>query len=248
MSRSLARTAAVATAVGLTALVGAGTASAHITANPDTATQGSSATFALRVPNERPQAGTTKVTLHLPADQPISTVSTSPVPGWNVSVNSEKLPEPVDYQGQRLTEAVRSITWTAEPGHRIAPDQFEEFDLRIGDLPADADTFVMRADQTYESGEVVSWNQPTPPNGEEPDKPAPTLTLAPGDGSGHHGGSGSAAGHGEGAQAAQAAGHDSTARWLGGAGLVLGALGLGLGGGAVLRGRQQASRNGTGAQ
>lgn len=248
MSRPLARTAAVATAVGVAALLGAGTAAAHITANPDTATRGSSTTFALRVPNERPQAGTTKVTLRLPADQPISTVSTSPVPGWNVSVNSEQLPEPVDYQGQRLTEAVRSITWTAEPGNRIEPDQFQEFDLRIGDLPADAETFVMQADQTYDNGEVVRWDQPTRPGGQEPDKPAPTLTLTPGDRSGHHGGSGSSAGHGDGAQAAQSAGHDNTARWLGGAGLVLGALGLGLGGGAVLRGRQQASRKGTGEQ
>ncbi|QGK68221.1 DUF1775 domain-containing protein [Allosaccharopolyspora coralli] len=245
MPRSLARTAAVAAAAGLTALLGAGTASAHVTANPDTATQGSSATFALRVPNERPQAGTTKVTLRLPADQPISTVSTSPVPGWDISVNSEKLPEPVDYQGQRLTETVRSVTWTATPGNRIGPDQFQEFDLRIGDLPTDADTFVMAAEQTYDSGEVVRWDQPTPAGGQEPAKPAPTLTLTPGDGSGHHG-SGSGAGqHGD-AEAASA-GSDSTARWLGGAGLVVGALGLGLGGGAVLRSRK-AGRNGTGAQ
>jgi hypothetical protein len=49
-----------------------------------------------------------------------------------------------------------------------------------------------------------------------------------------HGHDGAAAGSDEGTEA----GTDTTARWLGGIGLVLGALGLGLGGGALLRSRR----------
>jgi hypothetical protein len=53
-------------------------------------------------------------------------------------------------------------------------------------------------------------------------------SAGPGDPSGASGGSG---------------GVDNTARWLGGIGLILGALGLGLGGGAVLKGRRGGQGN-----
>ena len=243
MSRSLARSAALATAVGLSAVLGAGTASAHITTEPSIGSKGGTATFALRVPNERPNAGTVKVTLHLPMEHPLSTVRTSPTPGWDISVDTARLPAPVETQGVRLTETVRTITWTAKPGQRIAPDQFQEFDVQLGDLPSEVEEYVMRADQTYESGEVVRWEQPIPESGEEPAYPAPMLTLVEdrSGGGGHHGGSSSTGG-------ALLTSYDNTARWLGGAGLIIGALGLGLGGGAILRGRRSADQDGKGTR
>ncbi len=74
-------------------------------------------------------------------------------------------------------------------------------------------------------GEFVAWDQPTrTEDGSEPERPAPTVTLvAPSDGT-------------------EPADSDDTARWLGGAGLLVGALGLGLGGGAVLRTRKGSTR------
>jgi hypothetical protein len=33
--------------------------------------------------------------------------------------------------------------------------------------------------QTYNDGEVVQWDEPTPASGEEPEHPAPTLTVGP---------------------------------------------------------------------
>ena len=87
--------------------------------------------------------------------------------------------------------------------------------------------------QTYDNGKVVNWADPPNADGSEPEHPAPSvsLTAATGD---QHGGMSATAAPAE----PPSAGEDTTARWLGGAGLLVGALGLGLGGGAVLRNRR----------
>ncbi|MDN5932762.1 MAG: YcnI family protein [Pseudonocardia sp.] len=121
----------------------------------------------------------------------------------------------------RSGETVTGVTWTADPGVRIGPGQFADFALSLGPLPTDTDTLVLPAVQTYDDGEVVAWDQPPNPDGSEPDRPAPTVELVPA------GGDGATA--------------DDTARWIGGGGLLVGALGLGLGGGAVLQNRRKES-------
>ena len=70
---------------------------------------------------------------------------------------------------------------------------------------------------------------------EEPEHPAPVLALAP-EGDGDHHGTAAAANtastedsHDETTEAADVSGTDNTARMLGGAGLVVGALGVGFG-------------------
>ncbi|MHA6779459.1 YcnI family copper-binding membrane protein [Pseudonocardia saturnea] len=121
---------------------------------------------------------------------------------------------------QKSGETVTGVTWTADPGVRIGPGQFADFALSLGPLPTDTDTLVLPAVQTYDDGEVVAWDQPPNPDGSEPDRPEPTVELVPA------GGDGPSA--------------DDTARWIGGGGLLVGALGLGLGGGAVLQNRRRA--------
>jgi uncharacterized protein YcnI len=121
---------------------------------------------------------------------------------------------------QKTGETVTTVTWTADPGVRIGPGQFADFALSLGPLPTDTDTLVLPAVQTYDDGEVVAWDQPPNADGSEPERPAPTVELVPAGGS--------------------AAGADDTARLIGGGGLLVGALGLGLGGGAVLQNRRRA--------
>jgi uncharacterized protein YcnI len=233
--RRLTRTAALAVAVGLATLACAGTASAHVTADPEQAEQGGYAKIAFRVPNERPDSGTVKLTVTLPADHPLTSMRTKPVPGWTAQVQKARLDHPVEVEGTQVTEAVRSITWTAQPGTRIGPDEFAEFEVSMGKLPTDTRQLVFPTDQTYESGEVVSWNAPPPAEGaEEPEHPAPSVTLVPEPESGH----GHGPGHRHGEEKHANHGADNTARWLGGAGLVVGALGLGIGVGALVRSRK----------
>lgn len=228
--RRALRTAAVLTTAAAAALATAAPAFAHVTAQPGTAEQGGYAVVNLRVPDESDTAGTVKLVVTLPADHPFSSVRTTPIPGWTATVAKKPLNPPIQSHGRTVTEAVATVTWTAAPGTRIGPGQFVDFPLSLGPMPTDVDSVSFPATQFYDNGEVVDWNQPTPPDGSEPEHPAPTVKLTPSTKDGH-------GGHGD-AQAATGS-TDSTARWLGGAGLLVGALGLGLGGGAVLRGRRK---------
>lgn len=205
---------------------------AHVTVQPGAVNQGDDdAVFAFRVPNEDPAAGTVKLEVQLPADHPIAAVRTEAVPGWSAQI-------------VRDAKSVHQIVWTAQPGVRIGPNQFQDFVVSAQPLPDNTDQLVMPTTQTYDNGKVVKWDAPPAPEGApEPEHPAPTLELQPA--------SDSAGGHQHGDSAApsvssqsapeSAATSDATARWLGGAGLLVGALGLGLGAGALLRGRRGGS-------
>ncbi|TDD03415.1 DUF1775 domain-containing protein [Saccharopolyspora terrae] len=234
-NRFLARSASWITAGGIALAMGTAPAYAHVSAQPEEAEKGGYAKIAFRVPNEDPVAGTVQVKVMLPEQHPLSSVRTKPIPGWTAQVEKAQIP-PVMVDGAQVTEAVRSITWTAQPGTRIGPNEFNEFEATLGALPENADELMLPTTQTYDNGKVVDWNQPTPPSGEEPEHPAPVLKLVAAEGGGHsHGGTPAGSG---GQEADQHGSADDTARYLGGAGLLVGALGLGVGGGALLRGRR----------
>jgi uncharacterized protein YcnI len=246
-ARPLARAGSVLGAAAVLALIPTGVAYAHVTAQPGSVAKGSYAKISFRVPTESATAGTVKLVVTLPADHPISSVRTSPVPGWTAKIDKAPINPPIESDGKRITEAPRTITWTAQPGNRLGPTEFADFDVSMGPLPSDTDQLSFPAVQYYDDGKVVNWDQRQPPGAPEPEHPAPTVLLVAG-GGGHgdmaaaeHGSASASAmsgGHGAGDAGDTAGGVDNTARWLGGIGLVLGALGLGLGAGAVARVRR----------
>ncbi|WP_433290806.1 YcnI family protein [Pseudonocardia sp. CA-142604] len=231
--RSALRAGTITAVAAAAIVVGAAPAFAHVTAQPGQAEQGSYSVISLRVPNESDTAGTVKLEVTLPADHPITSVRTTPTPGWTATMTKAPVNPPVESHGRSITEAVRTVTWTADPGVRIAPGEFVDFPLSLGPLPTNIDQLVLPAVQTYDNGEVVAWDQPPAADGSEPERPAPSVTLTPASGEG--GPTSAAAGT---AAGPPASGTDTTARWLGGAGLLVGALGLGVGAGAVLRSRR----------
>lgn len=249
--RALGRAgAAVAVTAGLAAgsVLLAAPASAHVTVNPSQAEAGDYSKLTFRVPNESDTAGTTSVAVTFPTDRPFASVSVKPHDGWTADVTRTKLPEPVKSGDLEISEAVTKITWKADAGVRIAPGQFDEFDVSVGPLPEGAESVAFPAVQTYEDGKVVSWSQPVPEGGEEPELPAPTLQLVaaqdaePAEPAGQTGSSDAAEDGGDAVQAAASSdASDSTARLLGTGGLVLGALGLGAGAGALLASRRRRS-------
>jgi uncharacterized protein YcnI len=235
--RRALRLATVLSLAATATVLGAAPAFAHVTAQPGDAAQGSYSVVSLRVPNESDTAGTVKLEVTLPADHPLSSVRTTPVPGWTATMTKAALTPPVQVGERTVSEAVRTVTWTANPGTRIGPGEFLEFPLSVGPLPTGVEEIALPAVQTYDDGEVVAWDQPMNPDGSEPERPAPTMTLTPA--TGDERGSAVAGPTDTTAQELRAAdGTDSTARWLAGAGLLVGALGLGVGGGAVLRTRR----------
>ena len=156
----------------------AATAMAHVTLNPREATKGGFGKFDVRVPTERSDAGTTKIELQLPEDQPIASVSVEPVPGWTYAVTKRHLDTPlVDDDGNKTEDVVSVITWTAAPGNAIKPGEFMEFPISMGPLPDKAGSLVFKAVQTYDSGEVVRWIETAEKGQPEPEHPAPTVTL-----------------------------------------------------------------------
>jgi periplasmic copper chaperone A len=227
--RRTLRLVTVASVAASAAVLSAAPAFAHVTAQPGEAQQGGYSVISLRVPNESDTAGTVKIEVTLPADHPIVGVRTTPVTGFTANVTKAPVNPPVTTDDGTVTEAVHTVTWTADPGTRIGPGEYLEFPLSLGPLPTDVDELVLPAVQTYDDGEVVTWDQPANPDGSEPEHPAPTVALTPAAG---------APANTTATELRYADPADSTARWLAGAGLLVGALGLGVGGGAVLRTRR----------
>ncbi len=152
----------------LTGAVVAGFASAavaHVTVQPNEAIAGTFSRFVVRVPNERPDADTTKVVVKMP---PLTFVTFEPKDGWKRKVKMVELDEPIDAFGQEITEAVGRVTWS---GGRIRPGEFLEFGFSAR-VPDGEETLVFEALQTYSGGEVVRWTGEA-----DSETPAATLTT-----------------------------------------------------------------------
>ena len=216
--RRLAATAAGAVAL---VLVGALPASAHVEVSSEDAAPGGFGLLVFQVPNETDSADTTKVQVQLPTDTPLAEVTTTPTPGWTIATKTSKLPKPVEVEGATITEAVTQVTWTADQGGGIGPEQFEQFELSAGPFP-DVESLSFPTTQTYSNGEVVHWNQPVEPGtpeAQEPESPAPLLVLSGSEEAGHSHSAGT-----EDEPTTEAADTtDTVARTLGGAAVILAA-------------------------
>ncbi len=121
----------------------------------------------VRVPNERDDAETTKISVQFPENVPSARFQTHP--SCKREVQREPLAEPIE----DLTERIVSVTWTCNPA--IPSDGFDEFGLsfQIPEDAAEGDEILFPATQTYSSGEVVEWIDPDP----EGESPAPRVTV-----------------------------------------------------------------------
>lgn len=177
MRRTFLRAGAVVAAAGAVVLALAAPAAAHVTVNPNSATQGGYAKVSFRVPNEKDTASTVKVEVNIPIDAPIASVSVRPVPGWTVKTEKTKLTTPVKAHDHDITEVTSKITWTAAAGAEIKPGTFQEFDVSLGPLP-ETDQIVFKALQTYSDGDIVRWiDEPAAAGAAAPEHPAPVLKL-----------------------------------------------------------------------
>lgn len=177
---------------------------AHVHASSDNAVRGGTAIVTFQVPTESTTgAATTALTITLPN---VASARTETMPGWAAALDRDT-----------ASGTVRSVTWTAPPNGGIPVDQFALFRISV-QLP-DTETVSFPASQTYSDGTVVKWDQPPLPGGGEPEHPAPMLTLMTGPMAPHDH-------HHESSAATQSNGADNTARVLGGAALLVGALGI----------------------
>jgi uncharacterized protein YcnI len=195
------------------------TASAHVQASSTDAVRGGTALVSFQVPNESTTgADTVALTIDLSA---VSALQTEAKRGWATKLDR------VAGSG-----TVRSVTWTATPDAGIPVDEFGVFRVSVK-LP-DVGAVSFPATQTYADGAVVKWDQLPTPGGAEPEHPAPTLVLAGGPTPPATTRTAPPSAVTPIATATPAAQQprpaaDNTARVLGGAALLLGALGIGVG-------------------
>ncbi|MET7368328.1 YcnI family protein [Streptomyces sp. NPDC005566] len=234
-----------------TVLLLAGTASAHVSVQPQgEAAKGGYATINFKVPNERDNASTTKLEVNFPTDHPLASVSAQALPGWKIEITKSKLAKPLDVHGKKINEAVSKVTWTAD-GTGIAPGYFQQFPLSVGQLPEDADQLVFKALQTYSNKEVVRWIEEPAAGGDEPESPAPVLKLTAASADAHGAAADDKGSETDAAKskdttassktassAASSSSSDSTARVLGIVGIVIGIAGVAFG---VLAGRRRSA-------
>src|SRR3954447_16910445 len=166
-------------------------AQAHVEVQPEQVAGGDFAVIAVRVPNERDDAATTKLHVILPRTQPLGSVQTTAMPGWTARTVTRKLAKPIEVFGAEIDRVVSEVTWTATGGG-VRPGQFQDFPLSLGQLP-DSGRLVFTALQTYGDGQVVRWNEVSADGGAEPEHPAPSLALTAPEEEGSAGDSGSAA-------------------------------------------------------
>lgn len=140
-------------------------ATAHVTVQPNEAVVGSFSRFVVRVPNERPDADTTKIVLKMP---PLAFVSFEDEDGWKRKVKMVELEEPLVVLDTEITETVGKVTWK---GGRIGRGEFVELGFSAR-MPDAEETLVFDALQTYSSGEVVKWT-----GGPDSETPAAQLTT-----------------------------------------------------------------------
>jgi uncharacterized protein YcnI len=186
----------IALAVAAASLIATPVAAGHVTLNPEEGEAGGFARFAIRVPNERDDAATTRVTVRFP--EQVVSASFQPVEGWNRTVEMAQLDEPIDDEGEQITERIDTVTWS---GGRIRPGEFQEFGVSF-QVPEEqpGTELAFPAVQTYSNGEIVRWIGPpdaeepapivavTAPASEEGEAPAPTATPAQGAGGEEEGG------------------------------------------------------------
>jgi uncharacterized protein YcnI len=207
-------------AVAAGALLVPAVAGAHVTVQPQELKPGGFARLDVRVPNERDKADTTKVQVQFPSG--FFFLNYQAKPGWDVTVQREKLAKPVKVFGENQTEQISGVTITSAKGKKgIAPGQFEDFGFSGGPVPGKAgQSLGFKAIQTYSNGEVVRWIDPDP----EGENPAAQIKVAS-------------------AQPVAAAtkqdSSDSASKGLGIFALILGALGLLAGITGLLIGRRQ---------
>ena len=149
-------------------------AAAHVSATPDTVAPGEPATISFRVPNERDDATTVRLEVLFPAQPVISSATPENLPGWKIGVHEQMTAEPAG--GDEMAgKPVTSIVWE---GGTVPAGTFQQFPVRIGELPAGG-TLTFQVLQTYSDGQVVRWADPAQPGQPEPEHPAPVVTVAP---------------------------------------------------------------------
>ena len=218
---------------------------AHISLHPNTIPAGAFATLDVRVPGEQEGAYVKKVNVLFPAG--FTGVNYENVPGWTARIIETKLATPIQKGGETINTEVSQIVWTwSGPLGKVSNGQFINFPLSLAIPDVAGQALQFRTIQTYSNGQAVHWIDPSL----TAEHPAPRINVTAKGGVIED-----IAGHEAGPEAGQTAPSQSTpapapaaakpassgaSKGLGIAALILGALGLMVGLGALAVSRRKA--------
>lgn len=225
------------------ALTAPAAAGAHISLHPNTIPAGAFATLDVRVPGEQEGAYIKKIDLLFPSG--FTGVDYENVPGWSTQVIETKLATPIKEDGETIDTEVSQIVWSwTGPLGKVNNGQFINFPLSLA-IPDNAagKALEFKTVQTYSNGQTIHWIQPSL----TAEHPSPRINITAkgglieevaGDEAGPEAGETAASGSSSPASSIPVATKSSggASKGLGIAALILGALGLIAGLGALYRG------------
>lgn len=223
-------------------LLGAGPASAHVSADKSEVPAGGFTEITLTVPHGCEDSPTRQLAIQVP--EGIGDVTPEVLAGWDIAIETEPLAEPVEGDdGEQATERESTVTFTAQAGSELA-DGFRQ-DFTIGfQAPDTPDEYLFfKTIQTCEVGQT-EWIEEYTGEGEEPEHPAPAVLVVSSEGDGHH--DDEDTDHAEGDEATPVESEavtatsaddsdDGSTQGIAIAGLALGVVGLATGGTALAR-------------
>jgi periplasmic copper chaperone A len=218
-------------------------AQAHISLHPNTIPAGAFATLDVRVPGEQEGAYVKKVDILFPRG--FTGVDYENVPGWSTKVIESKLATPIKEDGETIDTEVSQIVWVwTGPLGKVENGQFIQFPLSLP-IPENATgkALEFRTVQTYSNGQVIHWIEPSL----SAEHPSPRINVTAKGGviedvAGEE--AGPEAGQTNSSASMPAASNSSGSRAsksLGITALILGALGLIVGLGALVASRRKAA-------
>jgi len=143
------------------ALIAPASAQAHISLHPNTIPAGAFVTVDVRVPGEQEGAYVTKVDVLFPPG--FTGVDYENVPGWSTNVIETKLATPIKEGGETINDDVSQIVWTwTGPLGKVNNNQFINFPLSLA-IPGNTagQALEFKTVQTYSNGQVVHWIDPS---------------------------------------------------------------------------------------
>ena len=189
MSKAVGAVGALGFAAGALALLAA-PAGAHISPDKDEVPAGGFSEVTLTVPHGCEDAPTRELSIEIP--EGIVDAAPQVHPGWKVAVVEEELAEPIDDEGEQITERVASITFTATAGNEL-PNHFrDKFTVGFKTPDTPGEYLFFKLVQRCTVGETA-WIEEYTGEGEEPEHPAPALLITESEGGPH----GNAAGEDE---------------------------------------------------
>lgn len=148
------------------------TAAAHVSVHPNIVPAGAFATLNVRVPGEEEHAYAWKVAMQVPPG--FISVDTEKVPGWSVQTKTKKLTKPIETDDGPIDEEVSEIVWTGDKKEgKLENGTFVQFPLSVA-IPEsyEGKSLAFKTLEYYSNGKVARWI-----GSPEAEEPAPTINV-----------------------------------------------------------------------